>query len=99
MEHVVEARDGLAVGGSEIERLSDFAEGIGRKPAVALLREPESGHDRRASLRIPCGDGLDLVVERARHQRSQSPITVSREPRIAIRSATREPATVVAVAS
>src|SRR5438067_5583448 len=79
VEHVVEGRDRLAVRRREIERLADLLEGLRREPAaVALLRKPERGQDRRARLRILLGHTLDLVRERpGRHQRSTSPITVS----------------------
>src|SRR5207253_1794965 len=83
VEHVVERRNRLAVGRRQVERLADLAQRLGRQPAVTLLREPQGRQDRRAPIRILRRDLPDLV-----YQRSTSPITVSREPTIAIRSAT-----------
>src|SRR5207237_1527587 len=84
VEHVVEGRDRLAVRGREVERLADLLEGLGREPAaVPLLRDPERGQDRRARDRVLRGDLADLV-----DHLSTSPMTVSRAPTIAIRSAT-----------
>src|SRR6266571_698012 len=82
--HVVEGGDGLHVRRSEVERLGDLAQRVGRKPAVVLLREPQSVHDARLAVGIRLSGGPDLVGEA---QRSTSPITVSSEPTIAIRSA------------
>ena len=62
--HVVEAGDGLAVGGGEVERVRDLPERLRRQPAVVLLSGVERGHDRRAAHRILRGQLLDLVVER-----------------------------------
>ena len=89
--HVVEGRDGHAVGGRLLERLGDLAERLGREPAVALLREPQRRQRRRARHRVARAHLLDLVVERlslGRAHRSTSPMTASSEPTIAIRSAT-----------
>ena len=47
LEHVVEARDGLAVGRGQVERLGHLAEGLRRQPAVALLREAQRRQHRR----------------------------------------------------
>src|SRR5205823_8680667 len=101
MEHVVEGRDRLAVGGREAERVADLLERLRREPAaVPLLREPERGQDRRARLRILLRRAPDLVAERpGRPQRSTSPMTVSSDPTIAIMSATYASAMQVAVAS
>src|ERR671910_1618586 len=88
--HVVERRDRHAVGGRLLERLRDLTEGRGREPSVALLREPQRRQGRRARDGVAGADRLDLVVERllGRAHLSTSPITASREPTIAIRSAT-----------
>ena len=101
VEHVVEARDRLAVRRRQLERLADLAEGLGREPAaVLLLREPERGQDGRAALRVLRRDLLDPVVRVAGGgHRSTSPMTVSSEPTIAIRSATSASLMHVAVAS
>src|SRR5438094_7806932 len=88
MEHVVEGRDPLAVRGGELQGLADLLERLRRQPAsVPLLRDPQRRHHRRARLRILRRDRAHLVREPPRHQRSTSPITVSSEPTIAIRSA------------
>src|SRR5919204_4770692 len=95
MEHVVEGRDRLAVGGSEVERLADLLEGLRWEPAaVPLLRDPQRGQDRRARDRVLRGHRPDLV-----DHRSTSPMTVSKEPTMAIRSATSAFDMHVAVAS
>ncbi len=59
--HVVEARDGHAVRRRQAERLADLLEGVPGQPAVALLREVQRRHDRRARLRVLRRDLLDLV--------------------------------------
>jgi hypothetical protein len=59
---------------------------------VLLLRDPQRRQDRRAAVRI-------LRENRVEVKRSTSPITVSREPTIAIRSATSASDMHVAVAS
>ena len=64
---------------------------------MPLLREPQRREDGRALLRVLRLDLLHLVVE-GRH-RSTSPMTVSSEPTIAIRSATSASDMQVAVAS
>src|SRR5581483_3486864 len=97
VEHVVEGRDGPAVGRRQLERVGDLAEGLGRQPAVALLSEPQRREDRRAALRILVGDRADLLLQ-SRH-RSTSPMTVSSEPTIAIMSAISASFIQVAVAS
>src|SRR5919197_5043669 len=95
VEHVVEGRDRLAVRGREIERLAHLLERLRREPAaVPLLRDPERGQNRRARHRVLRRDGADLV-----DHRSTSPITVSSEPTMAIRSATSAFDMQVAVAS
>ena len=72
VEHVVEARDGHAVRGRQVERVGDLLERLARQPAVALLGEPQRGQDRRASPPGSCArDLLHLVVERC------SPVGVS----------------------
>src|SRR5437588_2521026 len=95
VEHVVEGRDRLAVRGREVERLAHFLEGLRREPtAVPLLRDPERGQDRRARHRVLLRHAADLV-----DHRSTSPMTVSSEPTMAIRSATSAFDMHVAVAS
>src|SRR2546423_2034490 len=95
VEHVVEGRDRLAVRGRQIQSLPDLLEGLGRKPAaVPLLRDPQRRQDRRARDGVLRGHLPDLV-----DHRSTSPMTVSREPTIAIRSATSAFDVHVAVAS
>ncbi len=98
MEHVVEGRDGEAVGRRHVERVGDLAERLLREPAaVALLRQAQRRDDGRARLRIGLLDLLDLVVERRRH-RSTSPMTGSSDAATATRSATAVSRTQVAVA-
>src|SRR5947207_3014157 len=95
VEHVVEGRDRLAVGGRELQSLADLLERLRRQPAsVPLLRDPQRGQDRRARDRVLRGDLADLV-----DHRSTSPMTVSSEPTMAIRSATSAFDVQVAVAS
>src|SRR5919197_2830459 len=53
VEHVVEGRDRLAVGGREAERLADLLEGLRRQPAaVPLLRDPQRREDGRPRHRV-----------------------------------------------
>src|SRR6266576_834815 len=100
MEHVIEGRDAFAVRRRQIQSLRDLLERLRRQPAaVPLLCDPQRRHYRRARLRILLGDHAHHVRECPRHQRSTSPINVSSEPTIAIRSAMYAPCTVVAVAA
>src|SRR5207253_963252 len=90
VEHVVEVRDRFGLGGREVERFGDLLQRLRREPAaVPRLGRVELVEDRRARVRV-----LPMLV-----QRSTSPITVSSEPTIAIRSATRAFDMQVAVAS
>ena len=88
--HVVEGGDRHAVRGRLVERVRNLAERLRREPAVALLREPQRRQGRRAGDGIARPDLLDLVVQRRLlgAHRSTSPMTASREPTTAIRSAT-----------
>src|SRR5438105_3910352 len=96
--HVVEGRDRLAVRRGQAQGVPDLVEGLRRQPPrVALLREPERGHDRRPRVGVLRRDLAHLLGERA--HRSTSPMTVSREPTIAIMSAIRASDMHVAVAS
>src|SRR3954454_6747412 len=98
VEHVVEGRDRVAEGRRDLQRVGGLLERLARQPAVLLLREPQRRQRRRArALGVARPDFLNLVVE-GRH-RSVSPITASREPTTAIRSATRAWCRQVAVAS
>src|SRR5205814_7075638 len=92
-EHVIEARDAHAVRRRQVERVCDLLECLAAQPAVLLLRHAQRGQDRALRIRILLRD-----VGVAAH-RSTSPITASSEPTIAIRSATSESLTHVAVAS
>src|SRR5205814_10733670 len=95
LEHVVEGRDRLAVGGREIQSRADLLERLGGQPAaVPLLRDPQRREDRRPRHRVLRRDRANLV-----DQRSHSPITVSSDPTMAIMSATRAFRMQVAVAS
>src|SRR5437868_5770857 len=95
VEHVVEGRDRLAVRGRELERLAHFLEGLRREPTpVPLLRDPQRRQDRRPRDRVLLRHAANLV-----DHRSTSPMTVSSEPTMAIRSATSAFDMHVAVAS
>src|SRR5215211_7219586 len=96
--HVVEGGDRLDLGRREVHRVGDLAQRLRREPtSVAFLREAQRAHDGRASLRIPLPQPVDLRDEVA--HLSTSPMTVSNEPTIAIRSATSASRMHVAVAS
>src|SRR5215211_6081188 len=99
--HVVERRHSLDLGGRNVHGVGDLTQRLGREPAVvALLREAQRVHDRGAAFRVPRAQAVHLGDEvRGGHQRSTSPMTVSSEPTIAIRSATRASRMHVAVAS
>ena len=89
VEHVVERRDRMAVGGRQLERVGDLADRLGREPAVLLLREPQRRDRRRArALGEAVAQRPAIRVEERRAHRSTSPMTVSSEPTIAIMSAT-----------
>src|SRR4051812_17023716 len=97
VEHVVEGRDCLAIRGGRAERVADLLERLGRQPAAVLfLREAQRRQDRRARVGILRGDLANLA---GKAHRSTSPMTVSSEPTIAIRSATSASDMQVAVAS
>src|SRR5438105_667518 len=89
MEHVVEGRDALHEGRRQVERICYLHEGLGWQPTlVLLLRQTKCGHDSRPGLGILLRYGPDLSLKMREHfQRSTSPMTVSSEPTIAIRSA------------
>src|SRR4029077_1934181 len=89
-EHVVEGRDREAVRRCQTERVRDLAEGLRRQTAAVLdLGELQRRHDGRQGARILRAYFLDPFVQRRfGHYRSTSPMTPSREPTIAIRSAT-----------
>src|SRR5207244_4478794 len=98
VEHVVEGRDRLGLRRRDADRLGDLLERLARQPAaVPLLRQPKRRQDRRPPLRVRRSQLVDFG--RKLVQRSTSPITVSSEPTIAIRSATRASDMHVAVAS
>src|SRR5207237_9359924 len=79
----------------QAERPADLLERLRRPPAaVLLLRQPQCRQDRRARVRVALPERPELV-----DHRSTSPITVSSEPTIAIRSATSASDMQVAVAS
>src|SRR5262249_37523137 len=63
VEHVVEGRDRVTVGGRQPERVGDLAERLGGQPAVPLLREPQRRDRRRARIREPPRDLAHLVRE------------------------------------
>src|SRR5512133_239653 len=99
VEHVVEGRDRLAVPGRQAERGADLLERLGRQPAaVRLLGDPQRRQNRRARFRelLP---QLANLRRQFRAHRSTSPMSVSSEPTIAIRSATSASDMQVAVAS
>src|SRR5215211_142807 len=96
--HVVEGGDRLDLGRREVHRVGDLAQRLRREPtSMAFLREAQRAHDGRAPLRIPLPQPVDLRDEVA--HLSTSPMTVSNEPTIAIRSATSASRMHVAVAS
>src|SRR5690349_463904 len=100
VEHVVEGRDRLAVRGREPERGGDLFERlVGQPAAVLLLDKPQRRDRRRARVREPRAELANLRGQLLGAQRSTSPMTVSSEPTIAIRSATSAFDTQVAVAS
>src|SRR6266540_2219540 len=88
VEHVVEGRDRFAERRSCPQGRRALAQRVRRQPAVFLLRELKRRKSRRPPVRVAALELLDLLVEGAVH-RSTSPITVSREPTIAIRSEER----------
>ena len=97
--HVVEGRDGVAVGGRQVERVGNLANASGESQPYSLLREPQRGQRRRARrLRIAAAASPAMRSARRAHL-STSPITVSSEPTIAIMSAISASVMQVAVAS
>src|SRR4051794_16591988 len=99
VEHVVEGRDRLAVGRGQAERGAALLQRVGRQPAaVRLLGEPQRRDRRRARVGEPRAE-LAYLCRELRAHRSTSPMTVSSEPTIAIRSATSASDMQVAVAS
>src|SRR5918992_462919 len=96
MEHVVEGRDRLAVRRRHVERVRHVAQRLRGQPPVLLLRHPQPGQHRGARFRV-LGSGL-LDPLRKRH-RSTSPMTVSSDPTIAMKSAISASRMQVAVAS
>ena len=94
VEHVVEGRDRLDLGRRQLQGVRDLAQGLGRQPAAVLvLGHPQRRQDCRAPVRIVRQNRVEL-----QGQRSTSPMTVSSEPTIAIRSAIQASAMQVAVA-
>src|SRR5262249_58537436 len=74
-----------------------LAQRLGRQIAVLLLHLAQRRHHRRVPVGVPLLQLLHVRVEVA--HRSTSPIRVSSEPTIAIRSATSASCMQVAVAS
>src|SRR5579872_4137964 len=98
MKHVVEARDRITQCGRYTHRVGDLADRVGGKPAVAFLCQSKRGNERGARVRWKAiAETLDEFVQLCAH-RSTSPITVSRDPTIAIMSATSASRMQVAVA-
>src|SRR4051812_39481557 len=92
VEHVVEGRDRFDVRGGQVERVAHFGKSLRWQPAaMVFLSEPECGKYSGPRLWVLGCDGLDLSPEIRRifgdRHRSTSPMTVSSEPTIAIRSA------------
>src|ERR1700693_4302307 len=94
--HVIEGRNRLDVSRCEVERVGDLPERLRRQPPVLLLRQPQAVHHSRPGVWIGRGRLANLV---AKSHRSTSPITVSRDPTIAIMSAISASVMHVAVAS
>src|SRR4029453_16080130 len=102
--HVVERRDRLDLRRSEVHRVGHLSESFRREPSsMVFLREPKSVHHGRARTRVPRLQAVNFPLKVRSifggSQRSTSPITVSSEPTIAIRSATSAWRMHVAVAS
>ena len=90
VEHVVEGRDAFDVSRGQVERVCNFAKSLRWQPtSVVLLGQSQRRHYRRTRFWVLRSNLSDFSMKtRQRFHRSTSPMTVSSEPTMAIRSAT-----------